>query len=233
MGAGQGRGRAVAAVTYRIDWRPHARKAFLALDKPVRRRIGEAVEALAADPRPAAAKMITGAHGVLRIRVGDYRCSTPSTRASSSSCYSTPGTAARSTAGNKHQQASCASAFWWNRPADASCVAVGAHFAPGRYSWTCWPCDADGVRGPGGQRGKPKGFDRSRVGRSAQRHWLSAVQQENTATGLDSGGLVHTSRDGDLRGWTQADVLPADGMQEVRGSNPLSSTQVRQVNSKS
>jgi mRNA interferase RelE/StbE len=60
-------------VTYRIEWRPRARKAFLALDKPVRRRIGEAVEALAADPRPAAAKMITGAHGVLRIRVGDYR----------------------------------------------------------------------------------------------------------------------------------------------------------------
>lgn len=60
-------------MTYRIEWRPRARKAFLALDKPVRRRIGEAVEALAADPRPAAAKMITGAHGVLRIRVGDYR----------------------------------------------------------------------------------------------------------------------------------------------------------------
>ncbi len=58
---------------YRIEWRPRARKAFLALDKPVRRRIGEAVDALAADPRPAAAKMITGAHGVLRIRVGDYR----------------------------------------------------------------------------------------------------------------------------------------------------------------
>jgi mRNA interferase RelE/StbE len=39
----------------------------------VRRRIGEAVDALAADPRPAAAKMITDAHGMLRIRVGDYR----------------------------------------------------------------------------------------------------------------------------------------------------------------
>jgi mRNA interferase RelE/StbE len=60
-------------VRYRIEWRPRARKAFLALDKPVRRRIGEAVDALAADPRPAAAKMITGAHGVLRIRVGDYK----------------------------------------------------------------------------------------------------------------------------------------------------------------
>ena len=35
---------------------------------------------------------------------------------------------------------------------------------------------------------------------------------------------MRTSRDGDLRGWTRADVLPADGMQEVRGSNPRSST---------
>ena len=60
-------------MTYRIEWRPRARKALLALDKPVRRRIGEAVDALAVDPRSAAAKMITGAHGVLRIRVGDYR----------------------------------------------------------------------------------------------------------------------------------------------------------------
>ena len=60
-------------MTYSIQWRPRARKAFLSLDKPVRRRIGEAVDALAADPRPVAAKMITGAHGVLRIRVGDYR----------------------------------------------------------------------------------------------------------------------------------------------------------------
>ena len=58
---------------YRIEWRPRARKAFLALDKPVRNRIGSAVDALAADPRPDGAKMITCAHGVLRIRVGDYR----------------------------------------------------------------------------------------------------------------------------------------------------------------
>jgi hypothetical protein len=38
---------------------------------------------------------------------------------------------------------------------------------------------------------------------------------------------MRTSRDGDVRGWTRADVLPADGMQEVSGSGPLSSTQVR------
>jgi hypothetical protein len=47
-----------------------SRKTFLALDKPVRRRIGEAVDALAVGPRPASAKMITGAHGVLRILLG-------------------------------------------------------------------------------------------------------------------------------------------------------------------
>ena len=58
---------------YRVEWWPRARKAFLALDKPVRRRIGAAVDALAGDPRPAGARMIIGAHGVLRIRVGDYR----------------------------------------------------------------------------------------------------------------------------------------------------------------
>ncbi len=60
-------------MAYRIQWRPRARKAFLSLDTPVRRRIGTAVDGLTTDPRPAGAKMITGAHGVLRIRVGDYR----------------------------------------------------------------------------------------------------------------------------------------------------------------
>jgi hypothetical protein len=59
------------------------------------------------------------------------------------------------------------------------------------------------------------------------------VQQESTATGGDLTGRAGTSWDGDLRRRTAVDVLPVDGMQEVRGSNPLSSTQVRQVNSKS
>jgi hypothetical protein len=36
--------------------------------------------------------------------------------------------------------------------------------------------------------------------------------------------------DGDLRVWTRVDVLPPDGMQEVSGSSPLSSTQVRSLN---
>jgi hypothetical protein len=39
--------------------------------------------------------------------------------------------------------------------------------------------------------------------------------------------------DCDLQEWTPMDVLPADGMQEVMGSKPLSSTQVRKHISKS
>jgi hypothetical protein len=57
------------------------------------------------------------------------------------------------------------------------------------------------------------------------------VQHESTATGLDSGGLVRTPGDGDLHGWTAVDVLPLDGMQEVRGSNPRSSTAGQGCNS--
>jgi len=53
------------------------------------------------------------------------------------------------------------------------------------------------------------------------------VQQESTATHTDRGGRAGTRRDGDLPGWTRVDVLPPDGMQEVRSSNLLSSTQVR------
>jgi hypothetical protein len=60
-----------------------------------------------------------------------------------------------------------------------------------------------------------------------------AVQHGSTATGPDRGESWWMPQDGDLREGTRVDVLPVDGMQEVRGSNPLSSTQVRQINSKS
>jgi hypothetical protein len=39
------------------------------------------------------------------------------------------------------------------------------------------------------------------------------VQHESTATGLDSGGLMRTSWDGDLHRCTSVDVLPLYGMQ--------------------
>lgn len=61
-------------MAYRIEWRPGARKAFLALDKPVRQRIAVVIDKLADDPRPVGVKTLTGMHGVFRIRVADaYR----------------------------------------------------------------------------------------------------------------------------------------------------------------
>jgi Sigma-70 region 2 len=53
---------------------------------------------------------------------------------------------------------------------------------------------------------------------------MGAVQHGSTATHPDAGGLAGTREDGDLHGWTRVDVLPPDGMQEVSGSSPLSST---------
>jgi hypothetical protein len=58
---------------------------------------------------------------------------------------------------------------------------------------------------------------------------LRAVQQESTATGLDVGGPAWTRVDGDLHRDTLVDGLPLDGMQEVRSSNLLSSTQVKNI----
>jgi hypothetical protein len=50
------------------------------------------------------------------------------------------------------------------------------------------------------------------------------VQHGSTATGADESALLCTGEDADQRLWTRVDVLPADGMQEVWGSNPHSST---------
>jgi hypothetical protein len=59
---------------------------------------------------------------------------------------------------------------------------------------------------------------------------LLRVQQGSTATSADEGRRRCTFRDGDLRERTPADVLRGDGMQEVWGSNPHSST-VQRLNS--
>ena len=58
---------------------------------------------------------------------------------------------------------------------------------------------------------------------------LVAQQHGSTATHPDAGGLAGTREDGELHRYTQVDVLPPDGMQEVRSSNLLSSTQIRDV----
>jgi mRNA interferase RelE/StbE len=60
-------------VTYVIEWRPSARKEVRRLDPPVRRRVIDAIEALAHDPRPAGSVTLTGSPGWRRIRIGGYR----------------------------------------------------------------------------------------------------------------------------------------------------------------
>ena len=60
-------------MSYEIRVQPRARKAYLALDGAVRKRVGAAIDALATDPRPPRAKALVGLNGVLRVRVGDYR----------------------------------------------------------------------------------------------------------------------------------------------------------------
>lgn len=60
-------------MTYIIEWRPSARKEVRRLDPPVRRRVIDAIEALADDPRPAGSVTLTGSPGWRRIRIGGYR----------------------------------------------------------------------------------------------------------------------------------------------------------------
>lgn len=60
-------------MTYAIEWRPSARKEVRRIDPPVRRRVIDAIEGLADDPRPAGSVTLTGSPGWRRIRVGGYR----------------------------------------------------------------------------------------------------------------------------------------------------------------
>lgn len=57
-----------------MEFTPRALRALRKLDRLAVSRIREATEALRDEPRPAGAKMLSGMHGVWRIRVaGDYR----------------------------------------------------------------------------------------------------------------------------------------------------------------
>ena len=59
---------------YALQFAPKAVRALRKVDRLVAERVRTATEALRDEPRPAGAKMLTGVHGVWRIRVaGDYR----------------------------------------------------------------------------------------------------------------------------------------------------------------
>ncbi len=59
---------------YQLEFAPRALRSLRKLDRPVVERIKAATESLRDQPRPAGARMLTGMHGVLRIRVAaEYR----------------------------------------------------------------------------------------------------------------------------------------------------------------
>ena len=59
---------------YALEFAPKAIRSLGKLDRPVAERIKAAAEALWNDPRPPGARMLTGMHGVWRIRVAkDHR----------------------------------------------------------------------------------------------------------------------------------------------------------------
>ena len=59
-------------MTYRIEISRRAAKAVTSLDKPLRRKVLAAIDALSGNPRPAGCKKLTGQQA-WRIRADDYR----------------------------------------------------------------------------------------------------------------------------------------------------------------
>ena len=62
-------------MTYRVEFRPAAARELRKLDRSARDRISKVISLLADEPRPPAAKMLTGddAPRLWRVRTGDYR----------------------------------------------------------------------------------------------------------------------------------------------------------------
>ena len=58
---------------YAVSFRRSAEKDLRRLDAAVQRRVLQAVEELAVDPRPAGCRKMQGGEDAFRIRVGDYR----------------------------------------------------------------------------------------------------------------------------------------------------------------
>ena len=60
-------------MSYRIDVAPSALRQLRKLDPQARRKVQAAIELLAEEPRPPAAKMLVNAGGAWRVRVGNFR----------------------------------------------------------------------------------------------------------------------------------------------------------------
>jgi mRNA interferase RelE/StbE len=70
---GRSEGGARPHVTYAIIVAPAARRQLRKLDPVARRRIQAAIDLLAENPRPPAAKRLVNFTGEWRVRIGDYR----------------------------------------------------------------------------------------------------------------------------------------------------------------
>ena len=60
-------------MSYRVEWKPSAARAFRKLPKQAQDRIRPRVDALATDPRPDGVKKLEGDENAWRIRVGEFR----------------------------------------------------------------------------------------------------------------------------------------------------------------
>jgi mRNA interferase RelE/StbE len=60
-------------VAYTVTVGRKARQALARLDGPARKAVAQAVDALAASPRPPGAAALQGHRPYLRVRAGDYR----------------------------------------------------------------------------------------------------------------------------------------------------------------
>ena len=58
---------------YQVDVRPRARRSLRQLDPSARKAIGQVIDGLATDPRPAGVVALTGHRPYLGMRSGDYR----------------------------------------------------------------------------------------------------------------------------------------------------------------
>jgi mRNA interferase RelE/StbE len=58
---------------YDVTYAKAAARALRRLDRPVQRRLLDAIDHLGDDPRPPGTKALQGGGGLLRIRIGDYR----------------------------------------------------------------------------------------------------------------------------------------------------------------
>jgi len=60
-------------MSYRVGVTPHTLRQLRKLDPAARRRVQAAIDLLASDPRPPAARQLVGGAGEWRVRTGDYR----------------------------------------------------------------------------------------------------------------------------------------------------------------